>query len=60
MVSAYISSLCFGSILYFELGMNSFASRGDTEHKLRFAFNIYDMGKRRDARKYSLKEKKEK
>lgn len=26
------------------LGMNSFASKGDTEHKLRFAFNIYDIG----------------
>ena len=28
------------------LGMNSFASKGDTQHKLRFAFNIYDIGKR--------------
>ncbi len=30
----------------FKLGMNSFASKGDTQHKLRFAFNIYDIGKR--------------
>jgi hypothetical protein len=26
--------------------MNSFASKGDTQHKLRFAFNIYDIGKK--------------
>ncbi|CAF0920304.1 unnamed protein product [Adineta steineri] len=26
-------------------GMNSFASKGDTQHKLRFAFNIYDIDK---------------
>lgn len=27
--------------------MNSFASKGDTQHKLRFAFNIYDLGKKK-------------
>ena len=26
--------------------MNSFASKGDTQHKLRFAFDIYDIGTR--------------
>ena len=30
--------------------MNSFASKGDTQHKLRFAFNIYDIGRRSAAR----------
>lgn len=37
-------SLISFSFLNNQLGMNSFASKGDTQHKLRFAFNIYDIG----------------
>ena len=46
-ISLNLFEVCYfyRSFLCPRLGMSSFASKGDTQHKLRFAFNIYDIGK---------------